>query len=172
MKNIIDRIDNAWETVERWSLVVLILSMIALAATQVVLRNFFSTGIDWADVTIRHMVLWVGLIGASIAAKEKRHLSIDIASRLIPKKWYHLVEAGLCLVTFAICLLLFWASVLFTKFLHEWGAGSLEGTTAMVAGMILPIAFAGIGLRFLLRAFRELVDFYNKVKGRADSAAD
>ncbi|MCP4605775.1 MAG: TRAP transporter small permease [Proteobacteria bacterium] len=165
MKGIIDRIDNAWATFERWLLTAFLLSMITLAFTQVVLRNFFSTGIEWADVTLRHMVLWVGLLGASIAAKENRHLSIDIASRLIPKKWYHLVEIVLSLTTSAICLLLFWASYLFTQFLYEWGTGTLEGVWALLAGLILPISFATVALRFLLKAFSEFKEFVSKIKG-------
>jgi TRAP-type C4-dicarboxylate transport system permease small subunit len=159
----IARIDDLFAGLERWLIVVLLLSMIGLSFTQVVLRNFFSTGIDWADVVVRHMVLWVGLIGASIGAKEKRHLNIDIASRLVPAKWFHLVEALLCLVTAAVSLLFFWASYLFVRFLYEWGTGMLEGKAALLAGLILPLAFAGVALRFLRRAYLEVVDFWKKV---------
>ncbi len=163
-RGVIARVDDFFAGLERWVIVLLLLSMIGLSFTQVVLRNFFSTGIDWADVVIRHMVLWVGLIGASIGAKEKRHLNIDIASRLIPARWFHLVEAFLCLVTATVSLFLFWASYLFVRFLYEWGTGMLEGTTALIAGVILPIAFAGVALRFLRRAFIELGDFWKKVR--------
>jgi TRAP-type C4-dicarboxylate transport system permease small subunit len=163
-RGVIARLDDLFAGLERWLIVILLLCMIGLSFTQVVLRNFFSTGIDWADVVIRHMVLWVGLIGASIGAKEKRHLHIDIASRLIPAKWFHLVEAFLCLVTAAVSLLLFWASYLFVRFLYEWGTGMLEGKAALLAGLILPIAFAGVALRFLRRAFLELTDFWAKVR--------
>lgn len=160
MRRHIERIDNAWATVEQAVLVGLVLAMIGLAFTQVILRNAFDTGLEWADVTVRHMVLWVGLLGASIAAKEKRHLSIDIASRLIPAKWFHIVEALLSLVTAAVCGLLLWASVLFVKFLQEWGTGSLEGTPAVIAGLALPVGFAGVAVRFFLRALYELSDFW------------
>jgi TRAP-type C4-dicarboxylate transport system permease small subunit len=158
------RIDDAWATVEKWILVFLILAIIALTFGQVVLRNLFSTGMELADVTIRHMVLWVGLLGASIAAKEKRHLNIDIASRLIPEKWFHLVEVLLCLVTSVICALLLWASVKFTQFLYEWGTGTLEGGWALLASVILPLAFAGVAVRFLMRAYYELAEFVQKLK--------
>ena len=164
-RGIIARLDDGWAVLERWVIVVLLLGMIGLAFTQVILRNFFDTGIEWADVTVRHLVLWVGLIGASIAAKEKRHLNIDIASRLIPAKWYHLVEALLCLVTAAVSLLLFWASYRFVQFLYEWGTGMLEGKTALLAGLILPLAFAGVALRFIRRAGIEVVGFWRRVRG-------
>lgn len=165
MRKFIEGIDNGWVKVERALLLVMLLAMMGLACTQVVLRNFFDTGLSWADVTVRHIVLWVGLLGASIAAKEKRHLSIDIASRLIPAKWYHIVEALLSLVTAAVCCLLLWASVLFVKFLHEWGTGTLDGTPAMIAGLALPVSFAGVAVRFLIRAVLELSDFWNLMRG-------
>jgi C4-dicarboxylate transporter, DctQ subunit len=165
MLKILDRIDNYWGVAEKWLLTALLLTMLGLAFTQVVMRNLFSSGIEWADVTIRHMVLWVGLLGASVAAKEKRHLSIDIASRIIPAKFYHLVEALLCLVTFSVCGLLFWASVRFTQFMYEFGTGTLEGIPALVAGLILPLAFAGVAVRFALTGMHEIADFAKKMRG-------
>lgn len=144
---------------EKWLLVVLLLSMIGISFVQVILRNFFSSGIEWADVSVRHLVLWVGLLGASLAAKEKRHLSIDIASKIIPKKWGHLVEAVLCMVTIGCCLLFLWASVLFARFLYEYGTGTLEGYWALLACLILPLAFLGITVRFVVRTYLEIRAF-------------
>ena len=36
-------------------------AMIVLAATQIVLRNLFDSGIIWGDAALRVAVLWVGL---------------------------------------------------------------------------------------------------------------
>jgi TRAP-type C4-dicarboxylate transport system permease small subunit len=159
MFKLIDRIDNAWATVERTLIVALLLAMLVLAVFQVLLRNAFNTGIEWADVTVRHLVLWVGLLGASIAAKENRHLSVDIASRIIPQKWHHLVESVLSVVTAGVCGLLCWAAALFSLFLYHEGTGTLVGFPALLAGGILPLAFAGVAMRFAVRAVRELVSF-------------
>jgi TRAP-type C4-dicarboxylate transport system permease small subunit len=160
-KSLINRIDDAWGSFEKYLLVSLVLGMILLAVLQIFLRNFFSTGIRGADIIIRHMVLWVGLVGASLAAKEERHLSIDIASRLIPKKWYGLVDALLCLVTFGVSLLLLWASITFNQSIYEYGglSGIDKGLPSLLAGIILPLAFASIGLRFLLRSVRGFIAF-------------
>ena len=83
----------------------------------------------------------------------------------MPEKWYHLIEVLLSLVTAAVCGLLFWASVKFVQFLHEYGTGTLEGVPALVAGLILPLAFAGVAVRFGLTAIRELVAFARKMRG-------
>jgi len=159
-KSFLTRLDDSWGSFEKYLLVSLVLVMICLAITQIFLRNFFSTGIRGGDILIRHLVLWVGLVGASLAAKEERHLSIDIASRLIPKKWYGLVEALLCLVTATVSLMLLWASVKFVQSGYEWGLGGIsEGLPALAAGLILPLAFFGIALRFLLRSMRGFISF-------------
>ncbi|MCU0663547.1 MAG: TRAP transporter small permease [Myxococcota bacterium] len=168
MLKYIDRIDDAWATVERALIAVLLLAMLLLAVFQVVLRNGFDTGIEWADVTVRHLVLWVGLLGASIAAKENRHLSVDIASRIIPEKWYHLVDSILSLVTAAVCGLLFWAALLFARFLYQEGTGTMVGLPALLAGGILPLAFIAVALRFALRAIREVAAFKKKPRGEDD----
>jgi TRAP-type C4-dicarboxylate transport system permease small subunit len=165
MLKLLDRIDNAWAACERWLIAALLLAMLALAFSQVVLRNLFSTGLDWADVTVRHLVLWVGLLGASVAAKERRHLAIDIAPRILTGKARQALEALLGLITAGICGLLFWASWRFASFLYEFGTGTLEGAPALLAGLILPVAFAGIAVRFLLIAIREIAALAAGPKG-------
>ena len=83
--------------------------MILLAFLQIVLRNVFSTGISWGDPLVRYLVLWVGFIGASLATKEGKHITIEIFSRwfsgqrsLYLKAISYLVSAFVCgLLTFA-----------------------------------------------------------------------
>ena len=57
--------------------------MIIMAFGQVVLRNFFHTSIEWGDVFLRHLVLWLGFLGAVIATGEGRHLKIEFINKLV-----------------------------------------------------------------------------------------
>ena len=78
------------ETAEKWLLVSFLSTMILLSFLQVILRQFFSTGILWADVFLRHLVLWAGFMGAAIATAQDKHFVIDAVKRLFPekaKKW-------------------------------------------------------------------------------------
>ena len=50
-------------------LVILLTAMIVLACTQILLRNFFDSGIVWIDPLLRVMVLWLGLVGATVATR-------------------------------------------------------------------------------------------------------
>ena len=73
------------KTLERWltlietSLLVSVLSfMIFLAFFQVILRDFFHSGILWADPLLRHLVIWLGFLGAAFAAAEGKHFAWEM----------------------------------------------------------------------------------------------
>ena len=86
MRKILQKIDRGLYLFEN-SLLILILSvMVFMAFLQVVLRNLFHSGILWGDIFLRHLVLWVGFIGASLATRSERHINIDILTRLMSPK--------------------------------------------------------------------------------------
>ena len=59
----IDRLAAGLKFIEDGLLVVLLSSMILVAAYQVIARNFFDTGILWGDGMVRVLVLWVTFVG-------------------------------------------------------------------------------------------------------------
>ena len=70
------------------ALLVLLLSiMIVLATTQILLRNFFDLGFVWADPLLRVMVLWLGMIGATVATRDNRHIRIDLLSQFFKRNY-------------------------------------------------------------------------------------
>ena len=67
----LDRIENTL-------IGVLVLAMVLLADAQIVLRNLFDSGIDWADPLLRAMVLWTAMLGALAAARDDKHIGLDL----------------------------------------------------------------------------------------------
>jgi TRAP-type C4-dicarboxylate transport system permease small subunit len=129
--------------------------MVLLAATQIVLRNVWGTGLDWADEALRLMVLWVTMLGAIAASGEQRHVSIDALSRYLPAWAGRLVGHGINALAAAVCAVLAWSSWEFVA--ETWAAGErvLGGRlVAWAAQAILPAGFALIALRYLLALFR------------------
>ena len=55
--NLLYRLDEKISRVEQVLIAALLTVMILLAFLQIVLRNFFSTGIDWADSLVRYLVV-------------------------------------------------------------------------------------------------------------------
>ena len=74
------QLDEWLAKAESGVLVFLLFLMVFLAFGQVILRNFLSSGLLWTDLFLRQMVLWVGFLGASLAVRERRHISIDVSA--------------------------------------------------------------------------------------------
>ena len=58
------RLDSMLAVVERALLVPLLSGLIGLGL-QMLLRNLFASGLFWADEVLRHVVVWLGMLGAS-----------------------------------------------------------------------------------------------------------
>src|SRR5512139_1600564 len=79
-----EKADEGIAKVEQILIVTFLSFMIFVAFFQIVLRNAFSTGLDWGDSFLRYLVLWIGFLGATLATKEEKHINIDIVSRWLP----------------------------------------------------------------------------------------
>jgi C4-dicarboxylate transporter DctQ subunit len=140
---------------ERGLLVLLFSLMILLAFTQVVLRNFFSVGLIWADPLLRNSVLWLGFIGASLATQQDKHIRIDLLGRFLGRRATAMVGAATDLFTLAICLFLADASRTFVLNEMEFRdtlvtIGNFEIPTWW-SQVILPAGFLLIALRVSIR---------------------
>lgn len=143
--------DRIGRLVENVLLAVLLFGLIALATTQILLRNVFSEGIAWADGLVRLIVLWLALIGAVAASRDGRNISINLAPRWLPERLARPVEALVELFTAAVAALLAWHAWRFVADSREFGDLLLDGAPAWIFQLILPIAFALIAYRYLLR---------------------
>jgi len=79
-----ERVDETIDRVEQTLLVTFLGFMILIAFLQIVLRNFFNTGLSGGDPLLRNLVLWIGFIGATLATREGKHINIDVVSRWLP----------------------------------------------------------------------------------------
>jgi C4-dicarboxylate transporter DctQ subunit len=151
-----ERADEVVAKVEQTILVTFLGFMILLAFLQIVLRNFFFTGLDWGDSLLRNLVLWIGFIGATLATKEGKHINIDIVSRWLPSLGKNVVTLIIHLFSFFICCLLTYATLKFIKNEVEMGNRTFLDIPAWIPEMILPITFGLMTFRFGLRSFKNL----------------
>jgi TRAP-type C4-dicarboxylate transport system permease small subunit len=130
--------------------------MIVLAFLQVVLRNVFSTGLLWADPFLRHLVLWIGFLGASLATQQERHINLDIITRYLGPRWVSCVRMLTNL--FAVAVTAFLARAAWTFVHNEMSSNEPLFTINDVAvsawwlQSIIPIGFALMAFRFVIRA--------------------
>ena len=151
------KLNDALEKVESFLLTSILIAMIGLAFGQVVLRNFFHTGITWGDPLVRYLVLWVGFIGASVATKENGHLAMDLVSRFLPEKLRKPTAMFVDAASSFVCALLALAaykSVLVVK--EESASFLVPGVPTYWATLIVPIGFALMSLRFTSKIFTDV----------------
>ncbi|RMG66307.1 MAG: TRAP transporter small permease [Calditrichaeota bacterium] len=149
--------------VDRWlnrlemGLIILLLAvMVNLAFLQVVLRNLFSTGILWADIFLRHLVLWMGFLGAAIATRSDRHIKMDVLNRLFPPRLQPLVHLVTHLLSMVVCGVLARAGYTFLRFEIEDKTILFGNVPAWIFQSIIPLGFALISFRFLLKALDDV----------------
>jgi TRAP-type C4-dicarboxylate transport system permease small subunit len=149
-------VDEVIARVEQTLLVTFLGFMIVIAFLQIVLRNFFFTGLDWGDSLLRNLVLWVGFVGATLATKEGKHINIDIVSRWLPPLGKNIVTLITHLFSFLICCALTNAALKFIKNEVEMGNRTFLNIPAWIPEMILPVTFILMTFRFGLRSFEAL----------------
>jgi TRAP-type C4-dicarboxylate transport system permease small subunit len=151
-----ERVDEAIARVEQTLLITFLGFMILLAFLQIVLRNYFTTGLDWGDQLLRNLVLWIGFIGATLATREGKHINIDVVSRWLPSLGKNIITLITHLFSFFICCLLTYAALKFIKNEVQMENTTFLNIPAWVPEMILPITFGLMTFRFGLRAFKNL----------------
>lgn len=151
-----EKADEAIAKVEQTLIVTFLSFMIFVAFLQIVLRNVFSTGLDWGDSFLRNLVLWIGFIGATLATKEGKHINIDIISRWLPSLGRNIVTLITHLFSFSVCCLLTYAALKFIRNEVQMGNRTLLNIPAWIPEMILPMTFSLMTFRFGLRSLRNL----------------
>ena len=98
------RINSLLNKLEEVLLISLLVLMVILAFLPILFRNVIATGLIWIDPLLRHLVLWVALLGASLATRQERHIKIDLLSNYLPAAGQRVVQGGLDLLAALVCL--------------------------------------------------------------------
>src|SRR5437016_1395531 len=144
-------LDHWLASIERALVVLLLTGLLGLGLLQVIERNVLASGIFWADELLQHMVLWLAFLGASLATRQRRHLSIDVLSHFLPTRWQLWLELLVNTAALALCTLLVQAAWGLVR--SEYTAGTMLtfGVPAWLAQSVIPLGFGAIMLRFALR---------------------
>ena len=138
---------------EDGALVLALVSMLVMALTQIVLRNVFDSGLLWAESFLRILVLWVAILGAMVATRDRNHISIDLLSRLLPSSYFVPLQIVSLLFAAVLCAIAAYHSVVFISYEYEDGAIAFAEVPVWFCQSIMPIGFGVMALRFLYSAF-------------------
>ena len=148
---------------EGWLIIASLWLMVIFTFTQVCLRglythahlqwaNSFMGHLDWSEPFVRLLVLWLTFLGASLVTKENKHIKIDFLSSLLPSKLLAVREFVLSLVCVLISGIMLKVSIDYLKMEIEFGGTIFFQLPSWIGEIIIPVGFALILFRFLLRA--------------------
>ena len=110
------------------------------------------SGLTGSTDYVRHLTLWIGMMGAMIAAREKKHLSLHEGFNFSHETVGRVIRGITAAVTVAVSGAIAAAGF---QFVHSESASATQIAGWMpqwLAMVILPVGFGCIGLRFLMQS--------------------
>lgn len=141
---------------ENGILMAALITMIFMAVMQIVLRNLFGIGLIWAESSLRVLVLWLALLGAMVATRDKGHINIDVATHYLPDRVLVYINALVSLFSAGICAVVFWYSLDLVRIEYEDQTIAFANVPTWLCQSIIPFAFLIMSLRFFGQAFLNL----------------
>jgi len=159
-------IDRALAKIEGWLIILFLWVMVILTFFQVCLRGLYTHGhlpwanqlmgeLDWSEPLVRLLVLWLSFLGASLLTGDNRHIKIDLFSTILPAKWMPLREVLLCGACVVVSSIMVKVCVEYVHLEMEFGGRTFLGVPNWIGQLILPLGFALILFRFLIKAIQE-----------------
>lgn len=126
--------------------------IIILPLAEIVLRKWFSTGIPGAAPFAQHLTMWVGMLGAAIAARDGKLLSLATGEFLAHSRTADVAKFASAIVGAAVATVFAVGGVNLVNLDRVDGTEIAAGIPVWVADLVLPIAFGLIAARLMWRA--------------------
>ncbi len=150
MRTLLKKTLTLIHALEDGALLLALVSMLVLALLQIVLRNLFDSGFLWAESFLRILVLWVAMLGAMVATRERNHISIDVLSRFLSGSYLVGLRIVSNLFAAAVCFVTVFFALELVQYEWEDETEAFAGVPVWVCQAIIPFAFGVMGSRFLL----------------------
>jgi C4-dicarboxylate transporter, DctM subunit len=125
--------------------------MIVLPLAEIAWRAIFKIGIPGSGPLVQHLTLWVGFLGAAVAAREGRMLELASAEFMPAGGWRRFARIVSSTVAAAVTALLFRAA-LDLVLVERLSGTSVAGVPTWVAQLVLPLAFLLVAVWTVWRA--------------------
>lgn len=129
-----------------------LLAMVALPILEIAVRRLFGVGVPASGPLVQHLVLWVGFLGAAVAARDGKLLALATGTFIPQGSLRRGADVAAAGVAAAASIVLAWGGV-------EMVAAEREAATTIGAGIptwivqaVLPVSFGLIAIRLVWRA--------------------
>ena len=127
-------------------------AMVLLPLAEFVVRPVLSGGVPGSISFVQHLTLWVGFLGAALAAREGKLIALATATFIPEGRTRRATAVFAALVGSAVSTILATAAYQLVLFDKEDGTMLAAGVPVWVAQLVLPVAFSVIALRLVWRA--------------------
>ncbi len=124
-------------------------AMVLLPLAEIVIRPFFAGGIPGSIPFVEHLTLWVGFLGAGLAARRNKLIALATATFIPDGKARRVAQAFAATVGAGVSALLAWSAVEVVAIEMEVGGEIALGIPSWVFQLVLPFAFAVIAIRLM-----------------------
>ena len=115
-------------------------------------RRLWGSGVPGSGPFVQHATLWVGFLGAALAARDGRLLSLATATFLPEGRMRRAAEVASGATAAAVATLLALGAFTLVEITREAGTVVAVGVRAWVLQLVLPAGFVAIALRSVWRA--------------------
>jgi tripartite ATP-independent transporter DctM subunit len=126
-------------------------AMVVLPLAEIVVRRLFGVGVPGSGPFVQHLTLWIGFLGAAIAAREGKLLALATGT-FVPERWRGATTVFASGVAACMATILAMGAVQLVATERETGTIIAANVPAWVGQLALPIGFALIALRLAWRA--------------------
>jgi len=148
------RLDALLASLEKWLTLLALSLLIVLSGGQLIARNLEVEVPGWIDPLLHRLVLWGGLLGASLAVRSQTHIRFDLLGHRLSAARSRQVSALTAVFSAGICLMLARACMTFVLAEQEMSATTLAGVPGWVFPVIIPVSFVFMAVHFLCLPFR------------------
>ncbi|MBA7604475.1 MAG: TRAP transporter large permease subunit [Calditrichaeota bacterium] len=126
--------------------------MAVLPVAEVFAREFFKTSITNSIVTVQHLTLWIGFVGAMLAAREGRLLSLTGETTWLQDRWGSWPSTAAGIASVGITLTLMVASYHLVSVERAFPRSVFGPIQIWMAQLVMPIGFGVMAWRLLRRS--------------------
>jgi TRAP-type C4-dicarboxylate transport system permease small subunit len=136
---LLSKIDDTLEIIEQALVIFLFSALVLMITTNIFARNLFGVSYQKILEVSPNIVLWLALIGATLALKKKRHIKLEILLRYAGHRIRRLSRLLGSLFGAVVMGFLFAASLTFVK--NEMAIFGLQGGSAVVFPLFFALSF-------------------------------
>ena len=147
-----------WDHLEEFFIIPLMFAMSIIIFVQVVMRYAFDNSLTWSEELARYMFVWLVYFAVSYTARREKHIRIDAAINLYPKKLRPHIEIFSEVIVLAFSVFI---AVTGVTVFHKiaW-----SGQLSPAIGLPMQFVYAAPLVGFVLTSIRQLECIFRRVK--------